>query len=216
MGKPFVSNEDESIALFDNKLLDKFTYIHPSTPVILYLPVIAFFMYRAVISPSLSGVGIAVLFVLGMLSWTLTEYLFHRYIFHYHTKSKFGHYIHFLMHGVHHDYPNDSRRLVMAPVVSIPLALFFFGFFWLTVGPTWLLAIYPGFVFGYLCYDMIHYATHHFPMTSRIGLLLKHHHVKHHYQDETRGYGVSSPLWDVIFRTMFPEKKASTSPAKPT
>jgi sterol desaturase/sphingolipid hydroxylase (fatty acid hydroxylase superfamily) len=210
----YVSNKDESIPLFENKLLDKFTYMHPSTPVVLYLPVVAYFLYRAIVNPALSGTGIFLLFLGGMFAWSLTEYLFHRYVFHYETKSDFGRYLHFLMHGIHHDYPNDSRRLVMAPAVSIPLALFFYGLFWLTLGPTVMLAFFSGFVFGYLCYDMIHYATHHAPMKGRIGLWLKHHHVRHHYQDETLGYGVSSPLWDLIFRTMFPKKEPASSPTE--
>ena len=37
--------------------------------------------------------------------------------------------MHFIIHGVHHDHPNDKLRLVMPPAVSIPLAALFFGAF---------------------------------------------------------------------------------------
>ena len=37
--------------------------------------------------------------------------------------------MHFIIHGVHHDHPNDKMRLVMPPGASIPLALLFFGLF---------------------------------------------------------------------------------------
>ncbi|MFQ6113522.1 MAG: sterol desaturase family protein [bacterium] len=216
MTKRYVSNKDESIPLFESKYLDKFTYVHPSVPVILYLPVITFFMYRAAVHPMLSSSTIFILFFSGMFLWTLTEYLGHRFIFHYETKSHFGNYIHHLIHGVHHDYPNDSRRLVMPPVVSIPLALLFYGLFWLLLGGTYELPCYAGFVFGYVCYDMIHYATHHFSMKTRLGMWLKHHHIRHHYQNEKLGFGVSSPLWDYIFGTTHAKmkKKRLESPRK--
>ncbi|MFQ5865718.1 MAG: sterol desaturase family protein [bacterium] len=205
MAKQYVSNKDESIPLFENRYLDKFTYVHPSVPVILYMPLITFLMYRAVVHLMLPLSALFALFFLGMVLWTLTEYFGHRYVFHYEPKSDFGQYMHHLIHGVHHDYPNDSRRLVMPPVISISLAFFFYGLFWLLLGETYVLPFYSGFVFGYLCYDMIHYATHHFPMKSRLGLWVKHHHIRHHYQDEELGFGVSSPLWDHVFGTTFPK-----------
>jgi len=206
MAKRYVSNKDESVPLFENKFLDKVTYVHPSVPVVLYLPVISIFVYRAFAETSLSVTSIVLLFFAGMLFWTLTEYTLHRYVFHFHPESALGKYLIHLMHGVHHDYPNDSRRLVMPPAVSLPLAFFFYGLLHLLLGPTVLLPFFPGFVLGYVCYDMIHYGTHHFPMKSRLAQWLKRHHIKHHYQNDERGYGVSSPLWDVVFKTTYEEK----------
>jgi sterol desaturase/sphingolipid hydroxylase (fatty acid hydroxylase superfamily) len=142
------------------------------------------------------------LFVLGLFVWTLTEYLLHRFVFHFEPTSEFGKRLHFMTHGVHHDYPSDSKRLVMVPSVSIPLAALFYGLFLLISGPFYVLPFFAGFIFGYICYDEIHYATHHAPMKGRVALWLKHHHVLHHYKDPNRGYGVSSPLWDYIFGTM--------------
>ncbi|MFQ5605441.1 MAG: sterol desaturase family protein [bacterium] len=211
MAKSYVSNKDESIPLFKNKWLDKFTYVHPTVPVILYLPVIAFFMRRGLVANDFTVAAIVGLFAGGFLLWTLTEYLMHRFVFHFEPKSHWGQYLHHLMHGVHHDYPNDSRRLVMPPVVSIPLAFFFYGLFTVLIPAVYLPVLFSGFVFGYVCYDVIHYATHHFPMKGRIGLWLKHHHIRHHYQNPELGYGVSSPLWDVVFGTTFPEKAQEKS-----
>ena len=61
--------------------------------------------------------------------------------------------------------------------------------------------ISAGFGFGYVCYDSIHYAIHHFAMKRGVWLWLKQYHLRHHYNDDHAGYGVSSPLWDYIFRT---------------
>jgi sterol desaturase/sphingolipid hydroxylase (fatty acid hydroxylase superfamily) len=209
MAKNFVSNKDETIALFQNPFLEKFTRVHWSVPLIVFLPVVAWFLYKAANADGLTPGAIIGLFIAGTFFWTLTEYLLHRFVFHYMPSSGWGQRLHFLMHGIHHDYPNDSWRLVMPPAVSLPLAAIFYGFFVLVIGTPAVFAFFAGFIVGYLCYDMIHYATHHAPMKGPVGLFLKHHHMKHHYQTDTRGYGVSSPLWDYVFRTTFPEKETS-------
>jgi sterol desaturase/sphingolipid hydroxylase (fatty acid hydroxylase superfamily) len=61
-------------------------------------------------------------------------------------------------------------------------------------------------VAGYASYLCVHYSVHAFPPPKNF---LKHlwiHHALHHYQQPHSAYGVSSPFWDFIFRTM-PEKK---------
>jgi sterol desaturase/sphingolipid hydroxylase (fatty acid hydroxylase superfamily) len=212
MPKLYMSNKDESARLFKSDFLELFTHVHWSVPIILYGPVIAYFLYRASGTSDLGLVNGILFFVLGVFVWTLTEYLLHRFVFHYEPSSKWGKQLHFLMHGVHHDYPNDSKRLVMPPVVSIPLAALFYFAFLFVVGGSALLAFFPGFLVGYICYDEIHYATHHAPMKSRTWQWLKHHHVLHHYHDPYKGYGVSSPLWDVVFRTLDTEEEKQAVP----
>jgi len=215
MPKNFVSNKDETVALFESPFLEKFTRVHYSVPLIVYLPVISWLLYRGSRSEELTSGGMLVLCVAGVLTWTLTEYVLHRFVFHYMPTSTWGKRLHFLMHGVHHDYPNDSWRLVMPPSVSIPLAVLFYFLFLLVFGPVMVLPFFAGFLLGYLAYDMIHYATHHAPIKGGIGLFLKHHHMKHHYQADTLGYGVSSPLWDYVFGTTFPEKESTPDAGTP-
>ena len=135
---------------------------------------------------------------MGGLCWTLLEYVVHRYVFHYEPKTRLGKQLHFVVHGVHHDYPNDGTRLVMPPSISIPLAIVFWSLFAVTLG-RFAPAVSAGF--GYICYDSIHYAIHHFPMKRGIWLWLKQYHLRHHYVDDHAGYGVSSPLWDYVFGT---------------
>ena len=105
------------------------------------------------------------------------------------------------MHGVHHDYPNDSKRLVLPPSVSIPLAVLFYFLFNALLGPALAAPFYAGFVTGYLVYDMIHYAVHHADIKSKWFIELKTHHLKHHFKDPDKGYGVSSKIWDKIVGT---------------
>src|SRR3954465_10705768 len=78
--------------------------------------------------------------------------------------------------------------------------------FWLILGD----APFPpfaGFILGYLFYDYTHYYVHHFVPRTDFGKRLREHHMRHHFQDHRYGYGVSSPLWDFVFRTQ-PRKRS--------
>ena len=48
---------------------------------------------------------------------------------------------------------------------------------------------------------MIHYYLHHFTPQGRLGRMLRERHMRHHFQDDTRGFGISAPYWDEVFRT---------------
>ena len=196
----YVSNKNETVRMFESDFMEFFSRVHPVIPLALYLPVVGYMLYVSLWRQHLSFVAVAALFLLGILLWTLIEYLIHRYIFHYEPKTRWGKQLHFVIHGVHHDYPNDARRLVMPPVISIPLAFLFFGLFLLIFGSL-APAVFAGLVFGYLCYDMLHYATHHLAMKRGMWLWLKQYHLRHHFKDDRVGYGISSPLWDYVFRT---------------
>jgi len=196
----YVSNKNETVRMFESDFMEFFSRVHPVIPLALYLPVVGYMLYVSLWRRQLSSVAVAALFLLGILLWTLIEYLIHRYIFHYEPKTRWGKQLHFVIHGVHHDYPNDARRLVMPPAISIPLAFLFFGLFFLIFGSL-APAVFAGLVFGYLCYDMLHYATHHLAMKSGVWLWLKQYHLRHHFKDDHVGYGISSPLWDYVFRT---------------
>jgi sterol desaturase/sphingolipid hydroxylase (fatty acid hydroxylase superfamily) len=200
MGQRYVSNKNESVPMFQSRFLEFFSHVHPAVPLVIYLPVIALMFNLAVRAGGLTPALVAGLVLLGVLIWTLVEYTMHRWVFHYQPSSRWGKQLHFLLHGVHHDYPKDASRLVMPPVISIPLALFFYGVFLLVfrrVTPP----AFAGFLLGYLFYDMVHYATHHFSMRQGVWLWLKKYHMRHHYDDDHSGYGVSSPLWDYVFGT---------------
>jgi sterol desaturase/sphingolipid hydroxylase (fatty acid hydroxylase superfamily) len=109
--------------------------------------------------------------------------------------------MHFIIHGVHHDHPNDKLRLVMPPAVSIPLAALFLLAFSALFGDA-AFPLFAGFIAGYLTYDYTHYYVHHFVPRSDLGKRLREQHMRHHFQDHRFGFGVSSPLWDAVFRTL--------------
>jgi dihydroceramide fatty acyl 2-hydroxylase len=185
--------------MFDSDLLDKLSRVHPAVPVLIFLPAIAVLAVSAL--ERMGPLETLAWFAGGYVFWTLTEYWLHRVIFHFEPERGIGARLHWIMHGVHHDHPNDPMRLVMPPSVSIPLSLFFYAGFHFVLGATYALAFGAGFFAGYLAYDMTHYYVHHFRPRSRIGKRLRTQHMRHHFQDDTRGFGVSAPWWDLVFGT---------------
>jgi len=185
--------------MFRSRWLDALTRVHPAVPVVIFAPAIAIF---AVIGIGNEGVGKGLLLAaIGYVFWTLSEYWIHRAIFHFEPEAGWGARMHWMIHGVHHDHPNDPLRLVMPPSVSVPLASAFYGLFVLVVGSHASPAIAAGFLGGYLAYDMVHYHVHHHRPRTRLGRMLRESHMRHHFQDDTAGYGISAPYWDRVFGT---------------
>ncbi len=203
MKKLYVSNKDQSAQMFESSFLELFSKVHWTVPLFLFVPAVSYFLYQSWQSATLSLLAMLGWVLGGIFIWTVIEYVLHRFVFHYQPPGELGAKLHFIFHGVHHDYPNDSMRLVMPPVVSIPLAtLFYYLFSYLIPGAAFH-PFFAGFLIGYLCYDMLHYAIHHAPMKGKFWMTLKTHHLKHHFKDPDNGYGVSSPIWDIIIGTQF-------------
>jgi sterol desaturase/sphingolipid hydroxylase (fatty acid hydroxylase superfamily) len=201
MGKLFISNNDETVRLFKSDFMEAFSRVHWTVPLYIYVPVVFYFIYRSFFIIHLHLAEIMFYYILGIIAWSLAEYILHRFVFHFEPKSETGKKISFIMHGVHHAYPKDSKRLVMPPSVSIPLAFIFYFISYFLFGYYHVSPFFAGMVSGYLCYDMTHYAIHHFAIKNKFFLKIKTYHMKHHYQNDKKGYGVSQPLWDYVFRT---------------
>ena len=192
--------------MFDSRLLDFFSRVHPVVPVLIFAPAIV-----ALEAWGLSKQDLAAalgLTVAGYVIWTLFEYWLHRLVFHFEPEDGLGARLHWIIHGVHHDHPNDPLRLVMPPAVSVPLAALFLWLYTLIFGTPAAYPIFSGFILGYLTYDYTHYHVHHHTPRTKLGKRLREQHMRHHFQDHRFGYGVSSPLWDVVFRTL-PHRRAS-------
>ena len=122
--------------------------------------------------------------------------------------TRWGAKVHWMIHGVHHDHPNDPLRLVMPPAASIPLAALFIAAFVLVIGTPEAWPFAGGFLAGYLIYDMTHYHLHHHKPKTAMGRKLRELHMRHHFQDDTRGYGISAPYWDRVFGTMASRRRS--------
>ena len=92
-------------------------------------------------------------------------------------------------------------RLVMPPSVSIPLAALFI------TASTWCSATPPSCPSAPAswpatsAYDMLHYHVHHHRPKTPLGRRMRELHMRHHFQNHERGYGVSAPFWDHVFGT---------------
>lgn len=193
--------------LFDNRVLNYFSRVHPVVPLLIFVPVIAVMVWLAA-DRGLGALPILGMVVAGLAIWTLSEYWLHRLLFHWTPKFRGGDKLNFIIHGVHHDHPNDKMRLVMPPAASLPLAAIFLGAFVLIFGTSAGFAGFAGFLIGYLIYDYTHYYVHHFAPKSDLGKKIREHHMRHHFQDHHYGYGVSTPFWDHVFRTVPKSRKA--------
>jgi len=206
MKKNFISNSSESIRIFKNDLFESLSKVQFYVPLIVFVPVITWLAYTAFADVHMSVLQFFGWVAAGLFIWTITEYIMHRWVFHFYPTSKIGKRIHFIFHGVHHDYPNDAKRLVMPPSASIPMALALYFLFLYILPAGTIYAFFTGFLIGYLIYDMTHYALHHANFKSAFWKKLKQHHMLHHYSDSTKGYGVSSAIWDKVLGSDFEKK----------
>jgi sterol desaturase/sphingolipid hydroxylase (fatty acid hydroxylase superfamily) len=190
------------------------TRVQPATPALIFGPVIG--MLAAFSLWSISSEEAAALFAGGWLLWTLCEYWTHRIVFHYEPEDGFGARLHWMIHGVHHDHPNDPRRLVLPPVLSVPFGAAFVALFVGVLGATGGCAFGAGFVTGYLAYDMVHFALHHHRPRGRLPRLMHQLHMRHHFEDEHCGFGVSAPWWDVLFGTYSRRARRAEPPTNST
>lgn len=206
--------------MFASDFFERLSHVRPWVPHVIFTPVIAATLWYGIREFGVMSASGLVLF--GLFVWTITEYTIHRFLFHppqwieddtrriisalepgqavMPEMPTLRHKFYFLVHGVHHDFPSDSTRLVMPPAVSIPLSTLFLLCFVAIVGAPGV-SMFTGFIVGYLAYDTIHFLNHHATIRSRLGRYFKKRHFRHHYLDSSSDFGVSSPLWDAILGT---------------
>ena len=188
--------------LFKSPWVDKyFSRIRPWHVLALWAPVTLYLCYRALHQGARILPAIGVLLA-GVLTWTLIEYLLHRFVFHYEPgDKKWKQELMFLIHGIHHDYPWDADRLVMPPSVSALIAvILWFPTQWIVPGALHN-AYFAGIIAGYVWYDLGHYAWHNLKPRTALGRYLRSYHLIHHFKTPNTRYGVSTPLWDYVFGT---------------
>ena len=139
----------------------------------------------------ISGVAI---FVAGIALFTFVEYAFHRWLFH-------GPFSMFERgHTRHHEQPEgyDALPFFLPPVAMGVLAVLLTGV--MTRSNALLFA--AAVAAGYALYGASHSVMHarrfrSLPLRRWAGA----HHVHHHHPHTN--FGVTSPFWDVVFRTRY-------------
>lgn len=144
--------------------------------------------------PSLLAAALA-----GVLLWQLLEYSLHRWVFHARVRGPRTQFLHFLLHGCHHKYPQDTVRLVFPPLPASWIATGIYAALRALLPSAALArAVFGGVLLAYVAYDCSHYFIH-------AGVLrgaLARSHLRHHFADSNARFGISSPLLDALFGTM--------------
>lgn len=192
---------DGTATMFETPLLERLSKVRPHTVLAVYIPIILACGYFGIVETELAPNVFFFYFVLGVAFWTLFEYLAHRFVFHFRPQTNSGFRLQFIIHGVHHQFPQDKDRLVMPISASLLVALLIGSLVKLILGDAGF-GSFAGFVFGYICYDMTHYSIHHMAIPKARPLrALWVSHLQHHFKNPERSFGVTSPLWDFVFGT---------------
>lgn len=193
---------EEKGKLYENIIMEKLTRAPIRVTQLMWLSIIALFIYGSFFRFRLYPTSAIPLFLTGALIWTFTEYIIHRFVYHTETNSDAFSKFQFTMHIIHHHYPKDPDRLAMPPLPGLILAALLLGIFYLLIG-IYSFAFFPGFITGYLAYISLHYYEHRYKSPKykpwqRLWL----HHKSHHYSNPYRAFGVSTRLWDLVFGTL--------------
>jgi sterol desaturase/sphingolipid hydroxylase (fatty acid hydroxylase superfamily) len=187
-----------------------FSRVKPTHVVAIWVPVAILCLVRGVRDPATTAAGMVGLFALGLASWTLLEYLLHRYLFHFepNPQSEVQVDVSWLIHGIHHDFPWDGDRLVMPPTATAVIIAALWIPMRLAFGVHYNVVFFAGILVGYIVYDLLHYWCHHSAPKSRLGKWLRRYHMVHHFSTPHERYGITTPIWDHVFGT-YPNDKYS-------
>ena len=204
--KLFISGTD-SVVIFKSKFLEAITTTHHIVPFLIFIPVVVYFIYETILfylQGKIESLWLLIpLVISSLLLWTFIEYTGHRFVFHSNPKSQIGKKLLYLIHGAHHDYPNDPKRLVVPPIVSVSGGVLLYWMSYEIFGREYAAPFFATLIIAYLVYDWFHYASHHMNIKSKYIRMLVKHHLLHHYKDPNNGYGFTTTLWDYIMRSMF-------------
>jgi len=138
--------------------------------------------------------------ILGILSWSFSEYALHNWYGH-RAKGRNRFSREHLKHHTNGQYfaPASEKAIAasLALAVAMPAAI------WIA-GPLYGLWYAGAFASTYLAYEWLHRRCHTHAPSSRYGAWLRQHHLHHHYTRPKENHGVTSPIWDLVFGTLTP------------
>lgn len=195
-----------------NHQIDKFQLYKP----IIFYTVVVAVMNAAVWTsggPSLARTAAFIFF--GLLTWSLYEYVVHRWVLHRVPSENGFNLPGNLVHLQHHEHPQSLARLNVQLSESIPSCVGYCLLAWAVTG-NWhaMTHLYTGLIAGYFFYEYLDYQAHHGLSRSRFVNYFKKYHLLHHHYDAKVRYGVTSPLCDYIFGTY--HLKERTNPRRQT
>lgn len=188
--------------MFANPVLNRLSQTHIATPIVIFLLYAVALLVYTVLRTDVTPLAIIGLFFAGVLGFTFTEYVVHRWVYHPpHGASEKYVEMTYNMHGFHHDYPKDKKRLAMPPILAVVLSTLLLFLFEMVLAQ-YAFAYLAGFVVGYAMYLVVHYMVHMYAPPKNFLKPLWVNHSIHHYSENDILFGVSQPLWDYAFGTL--------------
>ena len=193
---------------FDNPILERLTRTTTAVPVTIFLSFSAFLMVWGFLHSQHSALTQILVFVAGLLLFTLVEYMVHRHVFHMITNTRFREKVQYAFHGVHHEFPKDTSRLAMPPLFSIVIVTVLFFSLRALMGDH-IFGFLPGFITGYSLYLIVHYVVHAYqpPKNFLRALWINHGYITTKIMKEPLVY---HPLCGTIFSGLLPKNQKAT------
>ncbi len=181
-----------------SNLIKYFASVNPLHLFFYVLPVIFILNYFLAIRNEIASLTFI---LIGVLYWSLIEYVIHRFIYHQKFKSKAFNYFIGSFHQYHHKKMSDHRVLnsgflmicLILPIVLSPLMLIFHIQSVLSIG--------LGLSIGYYLYECVHYFIHYRQYCSGYMSYIQKYHMHHHKKSPMKNFGNTTHLWDYIFNT---------------
>ena len=193
--------------IFKNNFLESLTKSSPIITNIFYSSLTIVFLVGNYLFGNLKIQSTLFVYSFGIVFWSLFEYLMHRYLFHLNSKRKWLKRLSFMLHGIHHQNPRDKERFFMPPIPGAIIIAILFMISYVFIGK-YSFSFISGLITGYILYTQIHFGIHNKQLPKYMEKIASHH-LQHHYSHYNKAYGVSSPIWDIIFQTMPPKNESS-------
>lgn len=184
-----------------------FRFSHPLGPTWLFTPIALLLVGLSLEWQPRSAGMVALALAAGLLYWTFIEYFLHRFVFHLVKVKEPWRTMASGLHMAHHR-EMDIKELVIAP----PLVSLGFSpvIFLVALAFTWSLSlamlVVAGVFIGYVLYEWAHYGAHQYQPKNAFFRYLKRYHLLHHYKDPNGTFGVTTPIWDYVFGTIYRPK----------
>src|SRR6185503_3472755 len=145
------------------------------------------------------------LLIIGLFSWSLFEYVMHRFIFHYDARSRLGRKFLYVAHVSHHENPVGKSQFSASLILGLPIGAVYWPLAWAVTG-SWVAAswMFIGLAAGFFSYKWVHFQCHHRRSRLRLLRYLRHYHLLHHHKTPGLRFGVTSPFFDLVFGTFSP------------
>lgn len=193
-------NKDINQNLFDNPVMEFLSRSNAIAVIAIYYSISFLILILGILETSIPVISGLLTFLVAFLLFTLAEYLVHRYVYHSIQLKKMESWL-YVVHEIHHTRPRDEKRLTLPLILAIIVGSILYLIFWLIMGQL-VMFFFPGFLAGYASYLCVHFIIHTQNFKNPVFIYLWKHHSVHHFKDDEKAYGVSSPLWDFVFGTL--------------